>query len=386
MGKSKSGFESWKDGVLARRQLRELCKSRILTGPPTLKAKQCGESAIDLTVDGRVFRLSHGSVKPFGPEYFSQLQSKHLLEPVSPQPDGSTVLHTSSTYLLPIQERLDRRAILWDLQCHGQATAKSSIGRLDVLARLIVDGATVYEGFTPECLRGSTGQLFVEVTPITFNIRITKGVSLTQLRLFKGRLKSAEQSDEATSRKVLASHDRSLRVDLTPTLISKRRMAVAFRARSEEERLRVPIDLRKKGKNGTNPRPFWEPCELGTQGRFQIDPDAFYILRSKELITVPRNVAVYCRASDEAVGEMRIHYAGFVHPRFGLDRKDGACGTPLIFEVRGHNVPVLLADGERMATLVLYKMSEPYDGNETSAYGSQTLKLSNHFRGWTQDE
>ncbi len=325
-------------------------------------------------------------MKPFGARYLLTLQEEGLVETVPSRDDGTTILERQKTYLLPVQERLDLRAELWSMRCHGQATAKSSIGRLDVLARLIVDGATVYEGFTPECLRGGTGDLFVEVTPITFPIVITKDVSLTQLRLFKGNPENVRLDDEGTSKKVLASPDRSLRVNLTPTDISTHRKAVAFKALRGNGTNQVPIDLRKKGKNGADPKPHWEPRSADVGGRIQIEPDAFYIIRSKELITVPRDVAVYCRASDEAVGEMRIHYAGFVHPRFGLERSDGACGTPLIFEVRGHNVPVLLADGEKMASLILYRMSEEYDGKETSDYGSQTLNLSSHFQRWPESD
>lgn len=95
---------------------------------------------------------------------------------------------------------------------------------------------------------------------------------------------------------------------------------------------------------------------------------------------------------DETLGEMRIHYAGFVHPYFGLDRTDGKIGTPLIFEVRAHNVDVTLADGERLAKLVFYRMSKSAAKKETPEqngekdpeddYGSQELQLSKYFRKW----
>lgn len=381
-------FDFWNDGVLSQRQLVELCNAGILTGPDGLN-ELCGESAIDLRIDGSVYRLKHGSVKPSGPGYLEELKTKELVELVESAGDGGVTLERETTYLLPVSERLERRAQLWALECHGQATAKSSIGRLDVLARLIVDGATVYEGFTPECLRGSTGELFVEVTPITFPIKVHEGDKLTQLRLFKGSLSSAELADPDTSTRVLGSSNRSLSVSLTPTPITKStdaKRAVAFKAEREPTSPHEPVDLSKKGGDRPDPRSYWEPINIVDGTHFEIEPTAFYILRSDELISVPADIAVYCRASDEAVGEMRIHYAGFVHPRFGLNRKDGGCGTPLIFEVRGHNVPVLLAHGERMATLVLYRMSEPYQGSEDSDYGTQTLKLSKHFKDWPEDE
>jgi len=125
--------------------------------------------------------------------------------------------------------------------------------------------------------------------------------------------------------------------------------------------------------------------------RLLIRPDIFYILRSKERLFVPKGIAIYCRASDESMGEMRIHYAGFVHPYFGLYRGDDRKGTPLIFEVRGHQVPVSLADGEKMATLIFYRMSEDAplkkseEKDEAEGYGSQELKLSTFFADWPRN-
>jgi DNA topoisomerase IA len=55
-----------------------------------------------------------------------------------------------------------------DTPIYGQATAKSSIGRVDVIARLIVDGMSEYEKFNPDEV--DSGDMFLEITPITFNV------------------------------------------------------------------------------------------------------------------------------------------------------------------------------------------------------------------------
>jgi dCTP deaminase len=104
-------------------------------------------------------------------------------------------------------------------------------------------------------------------------------------------------------------------------------------------------------------------------------------------------VAVYCRATDETIGEMRIHYAGFVHPFFGRERSDDTIGTPLIFEVRGHDLPVILNNEEKMAQLEFYRMSEDCEPDEevkkpvtvegSQDYREQTLQLSKFFADWT---
>jgi dCTP deaminase len=101
-------------------------------------------------------------------------------------------------------------------------------------------------------------------------------------------------------------------------------------------------------------------------------------------------VAAYCKAIDETIGEMRIHYAGFVHPFFGLDRTDGKRGTPLIFEVRGHDLDVNLIHRERLARLTFYRMSEDAtksgeDSPQQKEYNNQELKLSGYFGEWPEE-
>jgi deoxycytidine triphosphate deaminase len=130
------------------------------------------------------------------------------------------------------------------------------------------------------------------------------------------------------------------------------------------------------------------PTEGEPKHSIVLRKNAFHILRSKERISLPGGIAVYCRAIDETIGEMRIHYAGFAHPFFGRERKDKRTGTPLIFEVRGHDVKVTLTDGEKMARLIFYRMSEdckaPRDPKKRrkSGYEDQTLKLSGFFTLW----
>jgi hypothetical protein len=55
----------------------------------------------------------------------------------------------------------------------------------------------------------------------------------------------------------------------------------------------------------------------------------------------------------------------------------------LIFEVRGHQIDVSLSHGERMANLVLYRMSEDAKPDKSS-YESQILELSSFFPAWPE--
>ena len=79
-----------------------------------------------------------------------------------------------------------------------------------------------------------------------------------------------------------------------------------------------------------------------------------------------------------------IHYAGFAHPWFGMARDDKKTVTPLIFEVRAHNFPIILRHEEVFASIRFYKMARAIPvserKNEKNGYSEQELKLSNYFR------
>ena len=183
----------------------------------------------------------------------------------------------------------------------------------------------------------------------------------------------------------------SLSADLSPDTVSQCKVS-AFSAPLRRRAADAVLDLWKLPKNRM-PKPWhhWKFEVADKSGRVRIQKDRFYIIRSREKIHLPKGIAVYCRASDETIGEMRIHYAGFVHPFFGFERTDGARGTPLIFEVRGHDINVSLRDKEKMAMLEFYRMSEDAKEEKPTKkkpekkemnYGSQTLQLSKFFASW----
>ncbi|MDP8239332.1 MAG: 2'-deoxycytidine 5'-triphosphate deaminase, partial [Candidatus Hatepunaea meridiana] len=132
---------------------------------------------------------------------------------------------------------------------------------------------------------------------------------------------------------------------------------------------------------------FWKPISFDEDGNtIRIEQNDFYIIRSKERLCLPGDIAVYGQAMTESLGELRIHYAGFAHPYFGFYREEG---TPLIFEIRGHNVDTFLRDNERIARIKYYRMSEKVEltdeekkHEEQDEYQNQELFLSKYFKKW----
>jgi dCTP deaminase len=69
---------------------------------------------------------------------------------------------------------------------------------------------------------------------------------------------------------------------------------------------------------------FWDPIFPRPDLSLVLDPDEFYILASKEAVSVPPDQAAEMRAYDTLVGEFRVHYAGCFDPGFGHDAAGGS--------------------------------------------------------------
>lgn len=373
-------WDNWIPGVLHRNQIKELHK-RDLISKDGSGGLDIGVCSIDLSLSEQVYKMKKGSIKPSRTYRYSEILKESDFAEILTDCDasGSYRLEKQTTYVIKLQEKLNTS--LGTAGIHGQATAKSSVGRVDVLARLIVDGMDKYECFEPKLLQEATGDLYIEVTPITFDVRVLPTKSISQLRLFYGPPGDAEIGGKHLFKTILGpdAEDNSLSVDLSGEPIDGK-PAIAYRTRTPVPKTPVPLwNMEPK----PNHREYWETVDPRADERMQIEKSKFYILKSKEKLRVPEGVAIYCKAIDETIGEMRIHYAGFVHPFFGVDRKDSERGTPLIFEVRGHQVDANIAHGEKLAILTFYRMSqdckEEDKESEDTSYNNQSLQLSKFF-------
>jgi dCTP deaminase len=375
-------WDDWLPGVLSKKQVQELIDGRFIRD--SSDAADLDYSSIDLRIADEAYEL-RACVKPFGRNFVGELLRQNLAERLRTQADGSYLLKRRHSYLFKIAQRIPE---FNDTPIYGSATAKSSVGRVDVLARLIVDGMDEYEGFEPKNACG--GDMFLEITSMTFDVRVKPGVALTQLRLYKGPQKDSLIQGDTLLATVFEGDEHktaaTLSVDLTLDRVSGIDVC-AFSAPLRMDGAEAVIDLWKKPED-QKPKPweFWQFETTDANGRLRIVKDRFYIIRSHEKIHLPKGIAVYCKASDETIGEMRIHYAGFVHPFFGFQRSDGQRGTPLIFEVRGHDIDVSLMNMEKMARLEFYRMSEDAikEGAE-GPYPAQSLQLSKFFAEWPKE-
>jgi len=92
---------------------------------------------------------------------------------------------------------------------------------------------------------------------------------------------------------------------------------------------------------------------------------------------------------DIGIGELRNNYAGFFDNGFGWQEdEDGrpiGTGTPAVLEVRAHDVPFLVEDGQVFFRLKFFRASARperlYGQDRTGAsYQGQDLTLARAFR------
>jgi len=291
-----------------------------------------------------------------------------------------TVFERGCVYIVPLLEEL---ALPSDTSAKGNP--KSTTGRLDVFTRLITDNGKEFER-VPE---GYSGQVFAEVVPRTFAIRVQQGLALGQLRFVRGRAASADAKLRKLDREERLAYepdDRPSRVRIDDGLLVSINLrpndgaaVVGFRAKKNAPL----IDLEKI--DHYDPDEFWEPVKSPASGGIILNPGDFYILGSRERLRVPPTFAAEMVAMDTSLGEFRIHYAGFFDPGFGYGMDDSK-GTPAVLEVRAHEVPFVMEDGQLVGRLIynplLAKPDKLYGAEIGSTYQRQVLALSKHFKRW----
>ncbi|MEZ5826095.1 MAG: 2'-deoxycytidine 5'-triphosphate deaminase [Geminicoccaceae bacterium] len=365
-------------GVLPAQRLEELVGWQIMA--PPLADGQLQPSSIDLRLGAEAYRVE-ASFLPGAGATVDERVRELTLERLDLR-EGA-VLRRGEVYIVPLLERLEFRK-----RYSGIANPKSSTGRLDVFTRLITDYGTEFDR-VPANYRGP---LYAEISPRSFHILAREGARLLQLRV---QLGSPRPSDTA----LRELHDRyhlipgedepdiknagvAIRVDIAGIDGSD---IIGFRARRDVD---TPVDLDNVA--GYDARDFWHPVrrpEGAAKGRGLIlRNDEFYILASKQAVWVPPDTAGEMIAYDTSVGEFRVHYAGFFDPGFGY-HADGGRGTRAVLEVRSHEVPFLVDDGQILGRIVYHDLIEPprqlYGRDIGSNYARQGLTLAKHFRPWT---
>lgn len=354
-------------GVLSSQEIRGLITSGALSGVPDIIDAQIQPASLDLRLGTVAYRVRASFLAGEGrtvAERISEFEMHRV------DLTNGAVLEKGCVYVVPLMESL---ALPQGVQ--AVANAKSSTGRLDLLTRTITDGGVEFDRIAP----GYTGPLYAEICPRSFSVLVRPGMRLNQIRFRLGAatlsdddLRSLHADTPLVNGTALIDDGLGFSVDLAPTQGS----LVGYRAKPHTG----VIDLDLIGHY--DPADFWEEVH-STDGRIILDPGAFYILVSREAVTIPPAYAAEMAPYLAMVGEFRVHYAGFFDPGFG-HAEAGGQGSRGVLEVRCHEAPFVLEHGQVVGRLVYEKMShipETLYGREiASNYQGQGLKLSKHFK------
>jgi len=338
----------------------------VIHADPAVTPAQIQPASLDLRLGTVAYRVRASFLAGHGARVADRLAEfeMHRVDLTS-----GAVLEKGCVYVVPLMEHL---ALPSDIS--AVANAKSSTGRLDLLTRTITDGGTEFDRITA----GYTGPLYAEICPRSFSVLVRPGMRLNQIRFGRGdavldddALRALHAKTPLVNGPAVIDDGLGFSVDLKlpdTTL-------VGYRAKPHTG----VIDLDKL--NHYDPSQYWEEVH-SSNGQIILDPGAFYILVSREAVTIPPEYAAEMAPYLAMVGEFRVHYAGFFDPGFGYAPAGGA-GSRGVLEVRCHEAPFVLEHGQVVGRLVYERMTAPptqlYGAGIASNYQGQGLKLSKHF-------
>jgi dCTP deaminase len=360
-------------GVLPSQRLEGLIAAGEIVGATAIDDAQIQPASLDLRL-GTVAHRVQASFLP-GPDHAVADKIARYGQYTIDLAAGA-VLERGAVYIVPLLESLKLAPR------HSAITnPKSSTGRLDIFTRLITDRSGEFDRVAP----GYHGPLYAEISPRTFSIRVRTGTRLSQLRVRRG----APVRSEAALRRL---HEREQLVVGAPgdPHIAEGKIGVSIDLAGDPRTGLIGYKAKRDAgvidfdRPGTyDPLDFWDPIVHRPDQVIVLNLDDFYILASKEAVAVPPDHAAEMIPYDTLVGEFRVHYAGFFDPGFGYAEHGGE-GSRAVLEVRPHEVPFVVEDGQLVGKLVYERLTDVpdrlYGRDIGSNYQAQGLKLSKHFR------
>ena len=388
-------------GILPVQKLRLLVDAGVISGVDgyPIEENQFQPNSIDLRLGETAYRVRSS----FLPETETVQQKIDKLYQYSFSIKDGAVLEPNCVYIIPLLERLTLPASHYSSQkklfngsgkgdlrlisaenLTAKANPKSTTGRLDIFTRVITDYSHRFEEIEP----GFEGNLYLEVVPKSFPIRVRTGQRLNQLRVRHGHTILSDQDilrvhssdpllfDENGEPMDVHSVKVNNGLFLSVNLHGDENDILGYKAKKHRDM----IDL--DNVNHYEISDYWEPILAGSDEHLILEPEAFYIFASRERCRIPKHLAAEMVAYDTGSGELRTHYAGFFDSGFGGTAEDG--GARAVLEVRSHDVPFLIEHGQTFCSMVFEPNSEIPDimyGNDIkSNYQGQGLKLGKHFR------
>ncbi len=356
------------NGILTHAQIDGLLNEGHIVTAASIDQEQRQPASLDLRLGHEALAIRAG----FLPTGRVEEQVESLVVDRVSLTNGA-VLRRNQVYLVKLLEGLALPEHI-----SARANPRSSTGRIDVFTRTVVDGHDRFD----DVPAGYTGPLWLEVVPRSFDVRVTTGQRLNQIRFFVGdpilgddelaeRLETDDLVPDGTPADM---HDGSLLLGLS-LRADVEGAPIGWRARDD-----APVlDLANVG--GHPAGEFFVPVHTSGDGTLILKPEGFYILASSERVRVPGDLAAEMLPYDVGMGELRTNYAGFFDSGFGWG-PGSPHGSRAVLEVRPHDVPFRVEHRQPIFRLQYSRTVEPCRelyGSNGSAYQNQGLRLARYF-------
>lgn len=333
-------------------------------------------SSLDLSISDEIYRMQGTFLPRRGERVRDIIKEGALFQTNLSQP-----LELNGIYLIRLNETMALPPEIF-----AYTNNKSSSGRVNLQTRLVVDGVDEFDKLP----RGHVGELWLEVVPKSFPVKLTAGERLNQMRFFTSdtRLSTDEHMTGHMQHHFLCDQDG--KPIYNESLARGGGITMSIDLSSEEiigykctpTTCRV-LDFARRDHD---PLEFFEPIRRPKNGQIVMKRDEFYIFVTKEGIRVPLEYAVEMAPYDVSKGEFRSHYAGFFDPGFGFGPNGDVFGTPGVLEVFTHDNDFVLRDGQPICKMVYERLAEKpeiaYGSSALSSnyFGQRGPRLSKHFR------
>jgi dCTP deaminase len=360
-------------GILPFQAINNMVREHEIWSKTEILADQIQPASMDLRLGPIAYRVRASFLPGPGSTVLDKMQQ---LDAYPIDISDGAVLEKGCVYVVPLLEALSLKSGVIAF-----ANPKSSTGLLDILTRLIGDYSAGFDRLD----KGYQGPLYVEIAPRTFSVVVRAGTRLNQLRFRRGspvvaaselqRLLDSGQLTHAEPNEQNFGERKLLRLSIDLHGAGKGGL-IGYRAKKHTDR----IDLEKIAHY--DPLDFWEPIYYHRDPPLILDTNDFYILVTKEAVRIPPDYAAEMVAYDTSVGEFRVHYAGFFDPGFGW----GDAVSKAVLEVRSHEVPFTLEDGQIVGSLQYERMAgrpdRLYGTGIKSNYQGQGLALAKQFKAF----
>lgn len=338
-------------------------------------------ASVDLSISNEGYRMS-GTFLPKKSETIRDIIKSEAIYKIN----LDNPLEKNGVYLIRLNEKLNLAK-----EKFAFSSSKSSIGRIDLQTRLVINGYSKFDGVP--C--GYKGELWLQIIPKSFLVKLNIGDKLNQIRFFNGEAKVNNDEIKTVYEKYKLIFDKSQNFipaerELTKNDRNNVVMTIELIGDGKDNIIGYKnlfvdqvIDLAKI--NYYDFENFFEPIYSPKNGKLVLEKDSFYIFYTKEFIRIPKEFSSEMVAYDISNGEFRSHYAGFFDPGFGYGKNGELNGRQAVLEVRSYDSNFVFRDGQPICQMSFENLVEPAEFIYGQEIGSNYVnqngpKLSKYFK------